>query len=520
MKIVLLSVSTPPSDQGLRSISSCLKEQGHKVTIVFLPVSSGQLIETQRKRFSKGVLTQLKDVCNGASFVGIGSMAITASIARHLLTALQPLNCIRVWGGIYPTLFPEKTIEFCDVLCRGEGELAMVELAEKLETSEDISQIPNLWVRKGTKIYRNPVRPYIHNLDSLPPPDYDIESHYILKHNKLIQFQERHLSRRIYFLTVRGCPHSCTYCLNRAVKNLYFKESRHVRSHSVDYVIQECSRVKRKFRTCKAFDFRADSFLTLPTTYIEEFADKYKHEIGLPFEILVDPLHLEERKIRKLIEAGLNEIIIGIQSGSERINWNIYNRRISKDKILRAIHILKKYTKQVSIRWDFIACNPYETEGDIKKTIDIITQIPRPGLISVNNLVFFPGSALYKRAVGDGIISNEEDTCEDLSYSDWPRHILRKKKNAYFNLIVNLFDGPALGNWRGILKDNLLSLLMSERTSRIGRRHKEIVFAVIKVGFIFLVIRSYLDRIKYTLAQWSMLRSFVHALRRLKERRS
>ena len=38
MKITLIPTSTFPADQGLRSLSACLKREGHVAKLVFLPL--------------------------------------------------------------------------------------------------------------------------------------------------------------------------------------------------------------------------------------------------------------------------------------------------------------------------------------------------------------------------------------------------------------------------------------------------------------------------------------------------
>ena len=39
MEVTLISTSTYPSDQGIRTLSSILKKEGHKVNLIFMSLS-------------------------------------------------------------------------------------------------------------------------------------------------------------------------------------------------------------------------------------------------------------------------------------------------------------------------------------------------------------------------------------------------------------------------------------------------------------------------------------------------
>ena len=56
-------------------------------------------------------------------------------------------------GGITPTLSPELVIEndCIDIVCVGEGEDALVELAEHIVEGKDYADIKNLWVKKNVE---------------------------------------------------------------------------------------------------------------------------------------------------------------------------------------------------------------------------------------------------------------------------------------------------------------------------------------------------------------------------------
>src|SRR3989338_4310381 len=326
MKITLISTSTFPADQGLRIISACLKKEGHKVKIIFLPLPEDYSIT-----YPDEVLKQVEEKTKDSGLMGINAIASTNERAGQLISLFKKLNIPVIWGGPHPTFFPEKCFEICDIIAVGEAEEAFAELASKLENKKDITDIKNLYVRtKDGKEFRNHVRLAAEDLDVYPHPDYDLEDHLILENGKLIKFEERHLGGMIFFQTQRGCPQACTYCTNNVLRTLY-KGNKILRSHSVDYVIKELVRLKDKFPSIGVFDIRDETFLVRDIKWLAEFAERYKNEVGIRFKCLAEPASmasegLSEEKIRVLVDAGLTDIIVGIQSGSDKLNNELYKR--------------------------------------------------------------------------------------------------------------------------------------------------------------------------------------------------
>ena len=71
------------------------------------------------------------------------------------------INTPQIVGGIHATMPPELTIkhEGIDMICKGEGEFALLDLCEAIDKKNDYSNIQNLWVKKGNDIIKNSVRP-------------------------------------------------------------------------------------------------------------------------------------------------------------------------------------------------------------------------------------------------------------------------------------------------------------------------------------------------------------------------
>jgi len=485
MKITLISTSTFPSDQGIRTISAVLKKAGYKVDLIFMTAS-----EDYSKVYEKKELIQLKNMCKGSGMIGINSFASTAKRAAQIINFLKPLNIPIVWGGIHATISPQDCIKYCDIVCVGEAEGAAVDLAKAIENKKGISKIKNLWTRKNGKIIMNPVRPLIDNIDTIPFPDFEPDNHFILEHHKIRKFEERDHAGQIFFLTGRGCPYGCDYCSNNFLNELYRgKCKRIVRWHSVDYIMSGILYMKRKFPNLGYFDIRDDTFSLRPLENIKEFCKKYKERVHMRFKCLADPHTTSDEKIRLLVDAGCTDIIVGIQ-GSQRTNLEIYHRNQRDEDVIRAAKILNRYKRKLAVMYDVITCNPYERPEDIISLIRLLQKIPKPYYLSVNNLVFFTGSKLYQKAKADGIIKSEKDSAAELNYWDRSKHILLKKKNIYLNLILNLMRGPVTDSRFGFIPNSLLNYLLADERVRMNLKNESPSLMVLRIVSIYDLIRE------------------------------
>lgn len=480
MKITLISTSTYPGDQGLRTISACLKRGNHEVKMIFLPLPEDYSI-----KYPEEVLKQVTEKSKDSKLIGINAMASTNERAQQLINLFKSLNIPVIWGGPHPTFFPENCFQICDIVAVGEAEGAFLELADKLEKKEDITKIGNLYIRtKDGMEYRNPVRAALENLDELAHPDFDLKDHLILENGTLIPFEERHIGGMLFFQTQRGCPQACSYCTNNILRKLY-KKDKVLRSYSVDYVIEEFVRMRQKFPSIGVIDVRDETFLVRDLAWLKEFSEKYKEKVGIRFKCLAEPAsmafeELSEEKIQILVDAGLTDIIVGIQSGSDKLNKELYNRFITAKQVLRCAKILNKFKDKLAVMYDIIATNPYEAPEDILETIQLIRQLPPPYYVSVNNLVFFEGTPLYDKAVKDGLIQADGvDSASQLNYWDRWNHIRMKKKNEYLNLVLNMMRGKCHNGKRyGVMPDLLLRQLIRPGFVNFNQKVKTFTYFV------------------------------------------
>ena len=176
----------------------------------------------------------------------------------------------------------------------------------KLESGAHITDIKNFWIKDNGLVHKNNVRPLIQNLDDLPFPDRE------LLYGKDTYLRESKIKR---FLSNRGCPFNCTYCFNRAYKEIY-KGDKIIRWRSVENLISEINEVKSRY-PLELVRFIDDVFILPPVTWLEKFARLYKKEINLPFVCNLQVKIVTEDKIRLLKEAGCTAVYMAIEAGND-----------------------------------------------------------------------------------------------------------------------------------------------------------------------------------------------------------
>ena len=307
-------------------------------------------------------------------------------------------------GGVHPTVAPEEAIKnsFIDALCRGEGEKAWEEFLVRFINDKDLSNIKNLWIKTESGIKKNPIRPLIEE-DKLweRPLDYSF-------------FDKRHFTapfdgkmyHRGQIESSRGCPFLCTYCANTATKNIYKGLGKFVRVRPLDNFKKAIK--KQVEMGCEMIQFQDECFLSISFDHLEKFCKWYGKEIRLPMMVQTRPESVKEEKIKLLAYMSTPvQISCGIESGSERILFEICNRKTKLHQIKKAFEIIKKYNIRTT-GYTMIGF-PTETREEAFQTIHFIRELDID--ISIMSIFYpFVGTPLREFCIKKGYITGKEKT--------------------------------------------------------------------------------------------------------------
>ena len=356
--------------------------------------------------------------------VGISVLSPYVEIAKRLTYLIKKnSSSLVVWGGVGPTISPDVHIKETDVICVGEGERAFTELTEAVRDGKDYKKIKNLWINDGEKIIKNPMGPLIQDLDALPFSEYGNENMFFIESNKLSRQDPELIGSTLWLQTSRGCPYSCSFCVETMYHNIYKGLGKFIRRRSVDNIIEEVHSHQNRLGNRKKWIYFLDEVFGSAPGFIDEFAPRYKKEVGLPFDVLYHPKSLKVRTINKLVEAGVKEINFGIQTGSDKIRNEIFSRPGSNAEIIELTTAIHKHN--VNIRYDIILDNDFETKETLKECINLILQLPKPVTFNTFSLQHFPDYPMTKMAVKAGHVTKEE-------LEDWPTMMRRTTENWKF----------------------------------------------------------------------------------------
>lgn len=307
-----------------------------------------------------------------------------------------------IFGGPHSTFFPEVVEEEpVDIICRGEGEFAVLDLANKIDEKRDYTETLNCWFSLEGKIIKNDIRLLIENLDRLPFPDrqiYEDKYPYLKTTQKVI-------------FTGRGCPYHCSYCFNKTLKKLYQDKGRYVRKRSVNNILEEIDSLRTKDKI-KTIYFQDDAFF-VKKQWLEEFAVKYKQKVNIPYICLLRMENIDEQSVKMLKESNCKNVFFGIETGSEELRFSLLRRRITDKQIIETASLLKKY--DIRFRTYNMMGLPEETMEEAFKTVEINIRIgtdyPWCSL-----LYPYPGTEISSYARKRNLISDEKENKGHISF--------------------------------------------------------------------------------------------------------
>ena len=231
------------------------------------------------------------------------------------------------------------------------------------------------------------------------------------------------------------------------------------RFHGIPRVIAELEHHLSRLPFIRFVAFGDDDFFVRPKAQLEEFAEAYKKRIGLPFGVAVSARTYRKDKMEVLLDAGLTGIQMGVQSASQRVLRDIYQRTISISAVKAAAAEIGSYItpRGLNLHLDFIVDNPYESRADVAKTLRYILELPWEAKLNVFTLAYFPGTPLYDRALADGLIRPYSQQ----AYRPYTRSRLRYQRNWETFLIQLLRVLRIAVKRRGTTLGTALQLLAS-----------------------------------------------------------
>ncbi len=327
--------------------------------------------------------------CAGADVVGIYSMVTMRNdsiwLARHLRDSCNLL----IAGGPLPSCDPVSFMNDFDVVVKGEGEHAMLELVRTYDSGCDLLSIQGIVYRRGNNGRVNETQGEIVfteprilelDLDRIAFPARDL-----FPNNRYIDYWKKrfgHATTTVF--TTRGCPFSCEFCSN-AVFGISYRERSP--GNVMDEVEQALSFGYDRIHF-------ADDVFTLNRERVFRICGEIRRR-GLRFkwECLGRVDSIDEEISIAMKDAGCDRIYFGIESGTDSV-LKLMKKKITLDRARKAVHAAHEAGLQTGAF--FILCYPGETDDTVLETLRFAVSLPLDYL-SFTIPYPLPGTALYER---------------------------------------------------------------------------------------------------------------------------
>jgi radical SAM superfamily enzyme YgiQ (UPF0313 family) len=393
MKTLFIQNNGIQESIGIANLSGILKANGHQAGLL--------------------LVSHVPDLIGAIRAYDPGLIAFSAltgvhhSIEKLAVRIKRELSIPIIVGGPHPTYSPEMIFgEGIDIICRGEGELAMLELADALEHGKDVTGIRNLHVktRNGT-VHRNDIRPAV-PLDELPFPDRELYYKYAF-------LRDMPMKR---FIASMGCPYPCTFCHEPVIRDLYRKgtKSEYVRRKSVPRTVAEIKFIADRY-PLRHVHFSDDLFFIRNSyAWLEEFADLYPREVGIPFNCNIRYDSVNQAAADMLERAGCYGAAVGLESGNEEIRERVIRKRSKNDHIVEGARLL--HEKRIKVLTTNMIGLPGESLENALETVRLNMEL-KSDYVRANTFLLFPGLPLVDYARANGYLDKDFDIDKQIAES-------------------------------------------------------------------------------------------------------
>jgi anaerobic magnesium-protoporphyrin IX monomethyl ester cyclase len=296
--------------------------------------------------------------------------AVRVSRAVKKLRPQMPV----VFGGWHSSLATQQTLcePFVDAIVRGQGELTLVELVQRIADGREWHGVRGLSFKDGSgEIIHEPERP-VANINQLPAPAYHLADPGIYAATSGV--------RQLAYTTSVGCPYQCNYCTDQ----VFYK--RRFNAYRVERVVNELADLVPRYDIAHVPLFDSNFLVDRKRAVaIAKGIIASGIRFQWDFQTSTDFLSLmSEEDVRLLAESGVHHIGFGTESASQEVLALMNKRFQHVEQMVETAR--KTYQAGIHVVFNIILGYPGETEAHRQQTFRIMSDIAK----EYSNVSFSP----------------------------------------------------------------------------------------------------------------------------------
>lgn len=188
-------------------------------------------------------------------------------------------------------------------------------------------------------------------------------------------------------MTSTGCPNVCTFCCHSYEKVMSYRSAESVR--------QELGDIRDRYQGAAPVYVLDDCLFSRKSHLLTTIASM--RELGLRFSAGSRIMALSQEKIAAFVAGGGERILVGVESGSQRVLDRV-EKRLRIEEVVRRT----RWLNEAGLPWSafLVVGFPFETLEDLKLTEELVDRIA-PTFASINRFTPYPGTRLYAEYFAD-----------------------------------------------------------------------------------------------------------------------
>lgn len=341
----------------------------------------------------------LREKADRLLFVGLSLMTGGGQIghAIHLMEIVKKISDVPiVVGGPHVNVLSQQTAEhnLVDYALTGPGQTSAPKFAQFIMGAISYAEVPGLVsIKNGEAHFGSPNAPRSRDLGNYPWSLIDVE--YYIRDDPTVA------SRTLNYVSSQGCVYKCRFCYETTYKRKWS-------SQPAEALLEDIGQMVDRFGVNGIKFYDADWFINLNRA--RDFCEGLLASgLKISWAASINPNDVQKARTKQpgllgaMAKSGCTRLLMGIESGSERVLRDVVKKEISREQIFSVAQEIARHGIMGS--YTFIVGFPGESEAEVEETYEFLDQLrgldPRPET-RVHLFAPYPGTPLFDEAMKAG----------------------------------------------------------------------------------------------------------------------